>query len=90
MEGVLRKWGKPYVINRFGSMFSIHFSDKPVNDFASAAACDIPLFNQFFHSMLSQGIYLPPSGYESWFISNSLTKADIDKTVEAAARFFGV
>ena len=89
MDSVLCKWGKPYIINRFGSMFSIHFSDKPVKDFATAADCDIPLFNKFFHYMLAQGIYLPPSGYESWFISNALSNADIDKTVDAAGRFLG-
>ena len=78
---ILDAKGFPHVINRKGSMISLHFSNAPVNDFASAAACDIPLFNKFFHAMLEKGIYLPPSGYESWFISHAISTADLDKTL---------
>ena len=83
LEKVLSNWGKPFVINRFGSMISIHFSDHPVTDFATAAAANNDLFKKFFHAMLDQGIYLPPSAFESWFLNNALTYADLDKTIEA-------
>jgi len=77
----------PYTINRFGSMISVHFSEKPVTDFASAAAANNALFNQYFHAMLQEGVYLPPSAYESWFISTALSAADIQHTVDATRRF---
>ncbi len=85
LNEVLKASGIPYVINRLGSMISIHFSDHPVTDFASAAAARNELFSQFFHAMLKRGIYLPPSAFESWFLNNALTKADLDQTIEATA-----
>lgn len=87
LEIALSAGNAPYVINRFGSMISIHFSDKPVTNFATAASADNALFNRLFHAMLNDGIYLPPSAFETWFISNALSKDDIDETVEAATRF---
>ena len=81
LEKALSKGKTPYVINRFGSMISVHFSDKPVNNFVSAASADNTFFNKFFHSLLSNGIYLPPSAFETWFISTALSKEDIDETV---------
>ena len=86
LHRVLRKSGRDYVINRFGSMISLHFSDTPVNNFADAAAADNQFFNKFFHAMLDHGIYLPPSAFESWFLSNALTYEDLDKTIKAAEK----
>jgi len=84
LEKVLQAAGVPFVINRFGSMLSVHFSQKPVTNFADAASADNALFNQFFHAMLQRGVYLPPSAYESWFLNNALSYADLDATIEAA------
>ncbi len=86
LEGALSGCGSPFVINRFGSMLSVHFSDKPVNNFAAAASANNNLFNQFFHAMLNSGIYLPPSAFETWFISAALSKEDIDETIEVAGK----
>ena len=86
LEEVFRKKNLPVCINRFGSMISLHFTDKPVKDFESAAAADIPRFNLFFHNMLDQGIYLPPSAYESWFLNSALTTRDLDETLESASQ----
>jgi len=83
MQDVLKKYNIPHTINRVGSMISVHFSDEPVKDFASAAAASGERFNLFFHGLLSQGIYIAPSAFETWFISNSLSDEDIDKTVSA-------
>jgi glutamate-1-semialdehyde 2,1-aminomutase len=88
LDEALKNSGRPYVINRLGSMISVHFSEKPVENFADAAAADNAFFNQFFHAMLSEGIYLPPSAYETWFISNALTTQDLDRTIEVAGKFF--
>jgi glutamate-1-semialdehyde 2,1-aminomutase len=84
LDEVLMAAGTPYVINQLGSMISIHFSEKPVTDFASAGAANNALFNKFFHAMLNRGIYLAPSAFETWFICNALSNADIDRTIEAA------
>jgi glutamate-1-semialdehyde 2,1-aminomutase len=83
LQKVLNKKGFPFVINQCGSMISVHFTDHPVSDFATAAAADTARFKTFFHSLLGQGIYLPPSAFESWFLNNALTKRDLDETIEA-------
>ncbi|MBX3254817.1 MAG: glutamate-1-semialdehyde 2,1-aminomutase [Chitinophagaceae bacterium] len=77
----------PYTINRIGSMISVHFCSHPVKDFETASTADIPLFNKFFHHMLNSGVYLPPSAFETWFISNAISYQDLDRTIEAASRF---
>jgi glutamate-1-semialdehyde 2,1-aminomutase len=74
----------PHVINRMGSMISVHFSTTPVNNFEQASAANNAFFNKFFHSMLKRGVYLPPSAFESWFLSHALTFADLDKTIQSA------
>lgn len=84
LNKVLKAWGQPYIINQSGSMISIHFSDHPVTDFASAASANNEQFKRFFHAMLDRGIYLPPSAFESWFLNNALTKEDLDHTIRAA------
>lgn len=84
LQRVLEASGTPFVINHMGSMISVHFSDHPVTDFASAASANNALFNKFFHAMLDRGVYLPPSAYESWFLSAALTKEDLDATIKAA------
>ncbi len=83
----LNKKGIAHHINRLGSMMSVHFGSHEVNNFEDAKACDNNLFNKFFHHMLSNGVYLPPSAFESWFISNALSEADIQKTIEVAEQF---
>lgn len=84
LDKVLQASGHAYQLNHLGSMLSIFFNEKPVTDFATAAASDTEKFKKFFHAMLKRGIYLPPSAFESWFLNNALTTEDLDKTVEAA------
>jgi glutamate-1-semialdehyde 2,1-aminomutase len=84
LDQVLREKNIPFVINRFGSMISLHFSNQQVKDFETSSLSDMERFNQFFHGMLEQGIYLPPSAFESWFLNNALTTRDLDETIEAA------
>jgi glutamate-1-semialdehyde 2,1-aminomutase len=88
IEAVLNEKGIPNYINNIGSMISIHFENKEnVKDFETASNCNIQLYNKFFHHMLSEGIYLPPSAYESWFFSIALTDNDIEKTISAIEKF---
>jgi len=87
LHEVLKASGIAYVINQLGSMISVHFSDKPVKSFTDAAAANNALFNRYFHYMLEADIYLPPSAYETWFISHAVSTADLDKTINATADF---
>jgi glutamate-1-semialdehyde 2,1-aminomutase len=87
LHQVLAQKGIAHTVNHVGSMISVHFGEHRVTDFATAAACDLPLFNRLFHHLLGRGVYLPPSAYESWFLSVALTPAHIDQTLEAVASF---
>ncbi len=72
-----------YTINRVGSMISVHFDAAPVVDFQTAAKGDNPRFKKFFHGLLQEGIYIAPSAYETWFITDALTYDDLDFTLNA-------
>ena len=88
IEAVLQNHQIDFRINSFGSMISVHFCNHDVVDFSTAAKADIPLFNKLFHFMLKNGVYLPPSAYESWFLNNALTYSDLDKTIRLFDEFF--
>ena len=88
LNAVLSEAGTPFVINRLGSMISVHFSEHAVTNFTDAAAANNALFNKYFHAMLAEGIYLPPSAFETWFISTALSSEDIAHTIAATRRFF--
>ena len=72
-----------FTINRIGSMISVHFDASPVVDFQSAAKGDNETFKKFFHGLLNEGIYIAPSAYETWFITDALTYEDLDFTIRA-------
>ena len=84
---ILNEKGIAHKINRKGSMMSIFFHTNRVSNFEEAADSNHSLFNNFFHQLLAQGIYLPPSGYETWFISDAINDVEIDKTLEAVRNF---
>ncbi len=73
-----------YTINRVGSMISIHFTKDEVVDFESSAKGNNETFNKFFHGLLNEGIYIAPSAFETWFITDALTYQDLDETIKAA------
>ncbi len=83
LNTVLKNKGIPYQINRLGSMISLHFTEQPVIDFETAAMGDNERFNFYFHGMLNEGIYLPPSAFESYFLNDALSLEDIDQTVDS-------
>ncbi len=75
-----------HTINRIGSMISVHFSPVAVIDFKTAAQGDNETFKKFFHGLLKEGIYIAPSAYETWFITDALSYADLDKTIAVVAK----
>lgn len=83
---VLKASGVTHTINRVGSMISIHFSETEVVDFESAATGNNDTFKAFFHGMLNEGIYIAPSAFETWFITDALTYEDLDETIEAVKK----
>ncbi len=80
------KHGVPITFNRVGSMWTIFFTDGPVTDFESANRSNRDKFARFFHVMLSEGVYLPPSQLESAFFSAAHAKKDILQLIERADR----
>lgn len=85
--------GVAHVVQRAGTMFSVFFTDADgVPDYASATKQDTAAYAAFFHSMLDDGVYLPPSAFEAWFLSAAHTDTDLDQVVSAlpaAARAAG-
>jgi len=87
LQDVFDEASIPVCINRVGSMISVHFSEAPVIDFATAAAAKNDIFNAYFHFCLDNGIYLPPSAFETWFVSAAVSDADIEKTIAVTKAF---
>jgi glutamate-1-semialdehyde 2,1-aminomutase len=81
--------GVPHRLQYAGNMFSVFFTDVEVVDYATAKTQDTAAFKAFFHEMLARGVYLPPSAYESWFVSTAIDDAVLDQiaaALPAAAR----
>jgi len=83
IEKVLTANNVVFTINRVGSMISVHFDANPVVDFQTAKNGDNETFKKFFHGLLHEGVYIAPSAYETWFITDALTYEDLDFTIEA-------
>jgi glutamate-1-semialdehyde 2,1-aminomutase len=78
----------PVQVNRVGSMLTVFFSERPVFDAASARAASTKRFGAFFHALLENGVYFPPSQFEAAFLSTAHTDADVDATLRAAEAAF--
>ncbi len=76
-----------FTLNRVGSMLTLFFTDQTVIDFDTAKTSDTDTFSRYFNALLEAGIYLPPSQYESWFVSIAHTREDLDKTIDASKVF---
>jgi len=83
IRDVLTKNQIAFTINKVGSMISVHFNETPVIDFQTAKGGDNETFKKFFHGLLKEGIYIAPSAYETWFITDALTYEDLDFTIKA-------
>ena len=81
------KHGQPVQINRVESLFTVFFCEHTVTDFESAKRADHERYTQFFHSLLENGVYIAPSGFEAWFVSTAHDAAELEQTVQAAESF---
>ncbi|MFZ1485470.1 glutamate-1-semialdehyde 2,1-aminomutase [Nostocoides sp.] len=79
----LGKAGVPHTIQWAGSMFSIFFADGPVANYDAAKRTSAPAYAAFFHSLLDQGVHLPPSAFEAWFVSAAHDDRAVDRVVAA-------
>jgi glutamate-1-semialdehyde 2,1-aminomutase len=89
LEGILNEFHVRYRVSGIGSMFQVFFTTGEVNDYQDAKRSDANLFMKVFHKLLEGGIYLPPSQYETNFLSTAHTGSDIDDTVSAFAMALG-
>jgi len=83
--------GVPVTVNRVGSMVCPFFVREPgqrIRDYRDATSCDTEAFKRFFHALLNAGVHIPPSQFESWFVSMAHDDAAIDKTLKAADAAF--
>jgi glutamate-1-semialdehyde 2,1-aminomutase len=90
-EGLLaeaKAAGVPVTLNRVGSMLTVFFTDAPVYDYASAKKADTARYGKFFHAMLHEGVYLPPSQFEAAFLSLALHEAEVAHILAAARKAF--
>jgi glutamate-1-semialdehyde 2,1-aminomutase len=90
-QGILergKKRGIPLAINQATGLFTLFFQEGPVTDYDSAKRSDTKRFAQFFIQMMEQGIYLPPSQFEAWFLSLAHTEKDLNQTIEACDQAF--
>jgi len=83
LESILLKAAKKHkvnlTVNRFGSMISPFFTDKQVFNFIDAQQSDTKMFSVFFWEMIKNGVFIPPSQFEAWFLSSSLTNLEVDR-----------
>ena len=75
-----------HTINQIASMFTVFFGDQPVTDYISAARSDTKKYAKYFSAMLKAGIYLPPSQFETCFVSTCHKQVDFNKTIAAAGK----
>jgi glutamate-1-semialdehyde 2,1-aminomutase len=80
--------GIPHRVNRVGSMLTLFFTDRDVVDFETAQSCDTEAFGRFFTAMVKNGVLLPPSQFESWFVSGAHAEMHVRKTLDAAEKSF--
>lgn len=80
--------GTDVSINRVGSLLTVFFTDGPVLNYDGATLSDTAAYGRFFQAMLAQGVYLPPSQFEAWFLSGAHSTGDVDETIRAARKAF--
>jgi glutamate-1-semialdehyde 2,1-aminomutase len=84
LESICKDAGVPATNNRVGSMLTLFFTDSVVNDLVSAKRSNTQRYAKFFHAMLTQGVFLPPSQFEALFLSAAHTASEISQTLDAA------
>lgn len=87
LKKIFEEAGIKVCINQCTSMMTVFFGREKVNNFEDASQADHFMFNKYFSFLLKKGIYLPPSGYETWFISDCIKETEIEKTLNVSKEF---
>ena len=82
LKAILSRKGLPHTVNHIGSMFTLFFTEEEVYDYESAKKSNRELFAKFFRALLREGVLIPPSQFEAWFLSTAHTEEDIDIALE--------
>ena len=88
IENLIMKVGVDAHTVQLGSMMCVYFQNEHVSNFVEAKNSNLNNFKKYFHSMLENGVYLPPSQFESWFLSNSIGEKEVDKIIDASYQSF--
>jgi glutamate-1-semialdehyde 2,1-aminomutase len=84
LAAAFERAGAPARVQRAGNLFSVFMTADPVGDYEQARGQDTAAYARFFHAMLDRGVYLPPSGFEAWFVSLAHTDAEVELVLAAA------
>lgn len=87
LRGMFAKVNVPVQINLVEGLLTLFFAYKPVTDFETAKQADMKLYARFFHSLLDHGLFLPPSGFEAWFVSAAHEEEQLERTTSAVSAF---
>ncbi|HID65611.1 MAG TPA: glutamate-1-semialdehyde-2,1-aminomutase [Aquificaceae bacterium] len=82
VSDILKEKGIPHTVNRIGSMMTVFFTDKEVFDFQTAKTSDTEMFAKFFKALLKNGVLIPPSQFEAWFLTTAHENEDISEALE--------
>jgi len=85
VSAAFTKYGITHQTQIAGNLFSFFFTDQPVKNYDDAKTQDTAVFGKFFHAMLDNGVWLPPSAYEAWFISAAHNDDDLARIEKAAS-----
>jgi len=88
ISSLAKEAGVPHRLNRVGSMWTLYFTESEVYDYPTAKTADTALFGKFFHGLLDRGVYLPPSQFESAFVSLAHGQTEVGHTLEAVRETF--
>jgi glutamate-1-semialdehyde 2,1-aminomutase len=83
IAAAIARIGMPATVQRCGSMLSVFFTSGPVRNLSDVASADSRRFARFFHALLAEGVHIPPSGFEAWFVSLAHDEQAVARTLEA-------
>jgi len=88
LRAAARAAGVQVQVQQVGSMLCVYFTANPVRNLSDAMLCDTEMFARFFHGMLKRGIYIPPSQFESWFMTLAHGEEEVEETIKASREVF--
>jgi len=88
IQKTIQGWGGRARVNRVGSMLTLFFTQNEIRNYDDSKSSDLNRFSKLFQALLEQGVFIPPSQFESWFVSAAHTLKDMDQTIDSLATAF--